>query len=79
MMPVIRKLIMIYKIILMNSRRYTCTSGQGHSLTFVKGCLYFREFKIAFGLTPLYRLTSNYIFDLGEIKGPKFIETVEVT
>ena len=75
MMSVILRL--IYKISLMNPRR--CTSGKGHSLTFVKGYLYFRYFKITFDLTPLYRLTSNYILDLGEIKGPKFIEIVEVT
>ena len=41
--------------------------------------LSFINFKTVFVLKPLDRLKSNYILRLFEIRGPKFIETIEVT
>ena len=41
--------------------------------------LRFRIFQTAFTLKPLDRLQSNYILNLHEQRGPKFIEAVEVT
>ena len=41
--------------------------------------LRFHLFQTAFALKPLDRLQSNYILNLHESKGPKFIKAVEVT
>ena len=49
--------------------------GQGHSLIFVQD----HSDSINFALKPQDRLKSNYILSLHETRGPKFIETIEVT
>ena len=46
------------------------TRGQGYSSTFVQA---------AIAVKPLDRLKSNYILSLHETRGPKSIETVQVT